>query len=166
MSFFRLTAIILFAAVVLISCESITSRTESTDRVVYSDPDAWSERIAPTIALREVRGASVDIDDRMIVEAESVLTSLIQIANATIPEREDAVPLDVELTVILRQRRFVQRFSERFSTTIEFELRDTAGNEVSRAVRTRVGDTGFMSYRFLLNELERTLELVLDRRLR
>ena len=166
MKFRHLTLLVALSATVLSSCESIASRVESTDRVVYRDPEAWSERIVPTVILGEVRGASVDIDDRTVAEARSVLTSLVQIANATTPELDGGEPLEVELTVILRQRRFVRRFSERFSTTVELELRDTDDNEVARAVRTRVGDTGFISYRFLLQELERTLELVLDRRLR
>lgn len=157
---------VLTSALMLGSCESLSSRFESTDRVVYADPEAWAERMVPTIVLGEVQGASVDIDDRTVTEAESVLTSLLQIANATTPERSNGEPATVELTVILRQRRFVQRFSERFSTTVELELREVDGTEVARAVRTRVGDTGFMSYRFLLQELERALELVLDRRLR
>ena len=134
--------------------------------MVYSDPDAWATRLVPTIVLGEVVGASVDIDDRTVNEAESVLTSLLRIAGATTPELQEGEPITVELTVILRQRRFIQRFRERFSTTVELELRELDGSVVGRAVRTRVGDTGFISYRFLLKELERGLELILNRRLR
>lgn len=120
----------------------------------------------PTVVLGEVTGASVDIDDRMVNEAQSVLISLLEIANASPPKRREGEPITVELSVILRQRRFIQRFRERFSTTVELELRELNGSVVGRAVRTRVGDTGFTSYRFLLKELERGLELMLSRRLR
>ena len=152
--------------IVSASCRTMPSGPGSTHRVVYSDPDAWAERLVPTVVLGEVIGASVDIDDRMVTEAESVLISLLRIANAAAADIEEGEPITVELTVILRQRRFIQRFRERFSTTVELELRELDGSDVGRAVRTRVGDTGFTSYRFLLKELERGLELMLSRRLR
>ena len=158
--------VLLIGTIVLASCRTMPSGLGSTHRVVYSDPAAWATRLVPTIVLGEVVGASVDIDDRMVDEAHSVLVSLLQIANATTPKRRDGEPITVELTVLLRQRRFIQRFRERFSTTVELELRERDGSEVARAVRTRVGDTGFTSYRFLLTELERGLELMLSRRLR
>ena len=148
------------------SCRTMPSGPGSTHRVVYDDPDAWAERLVPTVVLGEVTGASVDIDDRMVNEAQSVLISLLEIANASPPKRREGEPITVELSVILRQRRFIQRFRERFSTTVELELRELNGSVVGRAVRTRVGDTGFTSYRFLLKELERGLELMLSRRLR
>lgn len=161
-----LTGVLLIGTIAPASCRTIPSGPGATHRVVYSDPDAWATRLVPTIVLGEVVGASVDIDDRTVNEAESVLTSLLKIAGATVPDIEEGEPITVELTVILRQRRFIQRFRERFSTTVELELRELDGSVVGRAVRTRVGDTGFISYRFLLKELERGLELILNRRLR
>ena len=158
--------VLIICTIVSASCRTMPSGLLSTHRVVYRDPDAWAKRLVPTVVLGEVKGASVDIDSRMVNEAESVLISLLQIANAAPPKRRNGEPITVELTVILRQRRFIQRFRERFSTTVELQLHKKDGSEVGRAVRTRVGDTGFTSYRFLLKELERGLELMLSRPLR